>query len=31
MEKYERVEIEVIVFESEDVITSSNELPFDPA
>ena len=31
MKKYERAEIEVIVIESEDIITSSNELPIDPA
>jgi len=31
MKKYERAEIEVIVIENEDIITSSNELPIDPA
>ncbi len=27
MEKYENLEMEIIVFESEDVITTSNEIP----
>ena len=31
MEKYEELEMEVIVFESSDVVTNSDELPPYPA
>ena len=30
MEKYEQLEMEVIVFESEDVITGSGDIPLEP-
>ena len=30
MERYEQLEMEVIVFESEDVITGSGDIPLEP-